>query len=297
MIYNKKYELYLNRFNENLSRFLSNLDNNSPDLIKESISYAVSNGGKRIRPVLCYATADMLNINLDQVDEFALAIEFIHSYSLVHDDLPSMDNDDYRRGKLATHKKFGEAFGILAGDALLNLAFEVCLSKNNFSNNDAKSCQILFDYSGYKGMIAGQVLDLQAEKENFSNYSKEEQIVFLNNIFLNKTSKLLTVPLLIASIQGNYKYFNELKEFGEKLGVMFQITDDILDVEGSFETIGKTPNKDKDANKLTAVKIYGLEGAKEKASQLYISCKEIINGFENNEFLAEFIDKIYYRKK
>ena len=129
MDYNQDYNRYLERFNCVLNSYISKLDKETPEIIRESISYSVLNGGKRIRPVLCYVVADMLGVELDAVDNYALAIELIHSYSLVHDDLPAMDNDDYRRGQLSTHKKFGEAFGILAGDALLNLAFEVCLDK------------------------------------------------------------------------------------------------------------------------------------------------------------------------
>jgi len=297
MGYNEQFNLYLTRFEAKLNSFLNSLDKTTPNIIRESITYSLLNGGKRIRPVLCYATADALGVSLDKVDNFALAIEFIHSYSLVHDDLPAMDNDDYRRGKLSTHKKFGEAYGILAGDALLNLAFETCLSKYEFSKNDLRATSVVAEYAGYRGMISGQVWDLLAETTDFSQKSVREQYDALKEIFINKTSKLLTAPLLVASELADKKCFETLKEFGTNLGIMFQITDDILDVEGSLETIGKTPNKDKEANKLTAVKIFGVDGAKTKANDLYNKCKELLALVPNNEFLLKFTDKIYFRKK
>ena len=164
MDYNSQYQNYLNIFNAELDKAIKNLDE-LPALLKESMSYSILNGGKRVRPVLCLAVSDMLGVDLTLIKEFAVAIECIHSYSLVHDDLPAMDNDDYRRGKLSTHKKFGEAFGILAGDALLNFAFEYPLNKENFTTKDACALKVLGECAGSKGMILGQVLDLQNEKQ------------------------------------------------------------------------------------------------------------------------------------
>lgn len=289
--YVDKYNFYLEYFNTCLKTELSNLDNNAPQIIKDAMIYATIDGGKRVRPVLCFAVADMLNVPLERVKYYALAIEMIHSYSLVHDDLPCMDNDDYRRGKLSTHKKFGQANGVLAGDALLTYAFKLCLKSDEINKNDIEAIKILADYSGYNGMIAGQVLDLMAE--NGCDHSEE----LLINIFTNKTSKLLTAPLLMASCVANKKYFNLLNEFGNNLGVMFQITDDVMDVEGTLESIGKTPNKDKTVNKLTSISIYGLEGAKEKSKQLFENCLDILSKIENSEFLVEFTKKLYTRKK
>ena len=291
MDYNLFYNKYLNLFNESYQKIIDNLDENAPKTIKESMIYATADGGKRVRPVLCYATAQALNLPLECVEKFALAIEFIHSYSLVHDDLPSMDNDDYRRGKLSTHKKFGEAYGILCGDALLNFAFEICLDKTDFNVYDARAMKILAQYAGYSGMIGGQVLDLQ--NENNSVIDKD----VLYQIYINKTSKLLTAPLLICSELAGGVYFNELKEFGYNLGIMFQITDDLLDEEGDIAEIGKTPHKDKESNKFTSIKVFGLEGAKQKAKEHYLICKNLLNQIPNSEFLSIFTDKIYSRKK
>ena len=285
---NDKYQEYLSIVNEYLAEFFNNLDKNAPKEIVEAVTYSVKNGGKRVRPVLCLASADLLGIDFSLVKKYCIAIELIHSYSLVHDDLPSMDNDDYRRGQLSTHKKFGEAIGVLAGDALLNLATEVCLQKP-CSLADFDAMRLLFDYSGYKGMIAGQVLDLKSEKTDCHS----EQL--LNDIYLNKTGKLLTAPILIPSILSNNRYYDELKGYGENLGMTFQIIDDIMDVEGTLESIGKTPNKDKDANKLTSVKIYGLDGAKQKAKYYFDKTLSSIQNIDNNEFFVGFAKKLFSR--
>lgn len=290
MDYNKQYDFYLSIV-ENEIKCAFNSLKNVPDLLKDAMEYAVIGGGKRVRPVLCFAVAENLGVDLNKIKEFAFAIECIHSYSLVHDDLPAMDNDDYRRGKLSTHKKFGEAYGILAGDALLNFAFEYCLNKIDFDKKDALALKLLAEYAGASGMIAGQVLDLQNEKNNLPN----EKILY--DIYINKTAKLLTAPLLIASIAADNKYFNELKEFGLNLGAMFQISDDIMDVEGSLEEIGKTPNKDSGVDKLTSIKVFELDGAKARLKEHYNKCLDLLNKINANSFLKEFTKKMYLRKK
>lgn len=288
--YNAKYEKYLSFFNEQLNIALQTI-NCIPQKLYEPISYAVLDGGKRVRPVLMFATAELLGLKLSDLKEFAVALECIHSYSLVHDDLPSMDNDDYRRGKLSTHKKFGEAYGILAGDGLLNFAFEYVLSKDNFDSLDAKALKLLAEYAGVGGMIAGQVLDLSNEK----NDSVSEKILY--SIYENKTAKLLTCPLLIASIKANGKFYDELKELGFNIGYMFQISDDIMDAEQSSEHIGKTANKDQVQDKLTAIKVCGIDGAKERREYHYKKCLEILEKIDNSDFLFDFVKILYERTK
>ena len=281
---------YVDRFNNVLSDYLQSISSDIPSTLYEAINYSMTPGGKRIRPVLCYMVADMLGVDLFEVDNYAMAVEMIHSYSLVHDDLPCMDDDDYRRGKFSTHKQFGEATAVLTGDALLNLAVETCLNKNNLSNKDFLALKILFECSGASGMIKGQVLDL----ENQSNSFATEQI--MTNISINKTSKLILAPILISSIMADNAYYNELKEYATLLGLLFQITDDILDVESTFNQLGKTPNKDEKADKTSAVKVYGLDGAKEKAYSLYARCVCILNKISNSNKLIELTEKIYKRK-
>ncbi|MCQ2387455.1 MAG: polyprenyl synthetase family protein [Clostridia bacterium] len=290
MDYDLKFQEYLGLFNESLSKTLQSLDDKQPKILIDSIKYAIDGGGKRIRPILCFAVADMLNVDYKRVSRFAVAVEMIHSYSLVHDDLPAMDNDDYRRGKLSTHKKFGEAYGILAGDALLNLAFEICLDSDSFNDFDKKAMQILGEFAGYKGMISGQSLDLQNEKKSEINNE------LLYEIYEKKTSKLLTAPLLISSVFADGKYYDELSDFGYNLGIMFQITDDILDVEGDAKLLGKSLHKDEDEDKYTAVKLFGLRGAKQKAEYHYNLAKKSLLKIPKNEFLLKLLDKIYFRK-
>ena len=288
--YNAKYEEYLAFFNKQLNLALNSIKN-IPERLYAPISYAILDGGKRVRPVLMFATAEMLGLKLDDVKEFAVAIECIHSYSLVHDDLPSMDNDDYRRGKFSTHKKFGEAYGILAGDGLLNFAFEYALSKENFNSLDAKALKLLANHAGVGGMIAGQVLDISNEKNDDAN----QEILY--SIYENKTAKLLMCPLLISSIIANGKYYDELKELGLNIGYMFQISDDIMDSEQTSLHIGKTANKDQIQDKLTAIKVFGLKGAKERREFHYKKCLEILNKLEKADFLFDFVKKLYERTK
>ena len=291
MIYKDQYKKYFDVFEEELKSVLCSFDNDAARVITEAMSYSVLNGGKRVRPVLCFATADALGIPLNDVKELAVAIEMIHSYSLVHDDLPAMDNDDYRRGKLSTHKKYGEAIGILAGDALLNFAFEVLLSKENVNDKYVKACRIIANYAGYSGMINGQVLDLTNEK----NPNLDEKVLY--DIINNKTAKLITAPIIVVSEMAGGKYRDELLEFGFNLGALFQITDDIMDETGTLDEIGKTPHKDKEVDKLTSIKIFGLDGAKKLAEEHYIKCKNIITKLDNCEFLSQLTDAMYQRKK
>ena len=286
-----KYKEYLDLFNQCLVDFSNSLSSDAPSIIKEAVLYSVNNGGKRVRPTLGFAAAELLGVDFDKIKYFLLALELVHSYSLVHDDLPAMDNDDYRRGKLSTHKKYGEAIGILAGDSLLNLAVEVCLKTTPFLQEQANAMRVLFDYSGYSGMIGGQVLDLENESRN----TFDEAI--LNKTYLNKTSKLITAPLLMASCLAGGKYYEELRDFGFALGMTFQIIDDVMDVECSLEEIGKTPNKDAEENKLTSIKVFGLEGAKEKAKFYYDKSLEAIKNIPNNEFFVDFAKKLYLRRK
>lgn len=286
--FNSKYNEYLNFVNDKLDVLFSSLTE-IPDNLLEAMRYSVFNGGKRIRPVLMLATADFLGVDNSKIIYFAMALELIHSYSLVHDDLPAMDNDDYRRGKLSTHKKYGEDMGILVGDALLNLSIETAIDSYEFTNKDKLATQLLFKYSGANGMIKGQYLDLREG----DNQSKE----ILNCIHDNKTAKLIKVSLLIPSIFADNKYYNELLELGDNLGLMFQIKDDILDVEGDIQTLGKTPNKDENSGKLTFVSLYGLDCAKTKLQEVYNDCIKILDNINGSEFLYNLTQLFYERNK
>ena len=203
-----KYNAYLNNFNKYLDDFISTINKSSNSLIMETCIYSLKNGGKRVRPILFLATCDLLGVDYTKYYNLALSIELIHSYSLVHDDLPCMDNDDYRRGMLSTHKKFGEANGVLCGDAMLNLAIETALDTKNLDKNYQNALKLFFNFSGAYGMIYGQTLDLIAETD--TERSKDK----LYEIYLNKTAKLITAPLLMASLINGGTYFNELETIG-----------------------------------------------------------------------------------
>lgn len=291
MNFDVRYKTYIELFEKELKEYLNSQKNSVPKELYDAVVYATEGGGKRIRPVLCYAVADMLGLEKEEIKYFALAIEFIHSYSLIHDDLPCMDNDDFRRGKLSVHKKFGEAIAILTGDALLNLAAETCLKKPAFSEKDVSAMKILFYCAGMRGMIKGQVLDIKNEKKANGDETA------LAEIYINKTAKLIAAPILIASILRGKEYFDILSEYANSLGVMFQITDDILDEEGDFSLIGKTPKKDENADKLTAVKTYGIKGAKRHAEELYVKCKSLLAEMPDTEFLSKFTDAMYERTR
>ncbi len=291
MDFDAKHKSYSDLFESELKEYLNSQKTSVPKDLFDAVVYATESGGKRIRPVLCYAVADMLGLDKEEVKYFALAIEFIHSYSLIHDDLPCMDDDDFRRGKPSVHKRFGEATAVLTGDALLNLAAETCLKKPDFSEKDVSAMKILFYCAGMRGMIKGQVLDLQNEKNSIADENA------LTEIYINKTAKLIAAPILISSVLSGKDYFEKLSEYANALGVLFQITDDILDEEGDFSVIGKTPKKDENADKLTAIKIYGVNGAKKKAEELYVTCKSILAEIPNSDFLSKFTDATYERKK
>lgn len=288
----QEIDLKKNQYLKHISNYIDeyfNKNTDIPDSLLTAMKYSVLNGGKRVRPLLCLSTAEMLGLEIKDVINYAVAIEFIHSYSLVHDDLPCMDNDDYRRGKLSTHKKFGEDMGVLTGDALLNSAMEIALSKEKPSQNDFDALRIMFELAGAKGMIAGQIYDLQYE----NRLEKNQNMLF--SISENKTAKLIEAPILVASIIAEKKFYNELKEYALNLGLLFQITDDIFDATRTFEEIGKTPKKDEKDNKITAVSVFGVDGAKEKAKELYLKCMQILSKIEQSEFLQTFTQELYER--
>lgn len=285
-----EFNKYLEFFNVSLDDCLSKLKEKSNYLLVEACEYSLKNGGKRIRPILFLSACDSLGLDYKKFSNLSLAIEMIHTYSLVHDDLPCMDNDELRRGKPTTHKKYGETFGVLCGDALLNLAFETALECDRADLNYFNAIKELANLSGVFGMIYGQTLDILSENSDDRSAERYYEII------LNKTSKLITAPLLMASWLSGKKYYDELLNVGLNLGYLFQIQDDILDEISDTKTLGKTIGKDKDKNKLTAVSIYGLEGAREKAKYHYQIVIDNLNKITNNEFLLGLVNKIYNRK-
>lgn len=290
MDFNEKYGAYLNEFNAVLNGFLKNLDCR-PDILRDSLKYSLEIGGKRIRPVLSLATADLLGLERKKVINFALATELIHTYSLIHDDLPEMDDDDFRRGKPSNHKVFGVGNAVLAGDGLLNTAYSILLKECRKGTEYISAAEFICDCAGIYGMIAGQSADLLHENDKSFNEPT------LNFIYENKTGKLLTAPVVVPAILCGGRCFSELKSFGRDLGFLFQITDDVLDVEGEFSSLGKSVGKDDKEGKFTSVAVYGLDGAKLRADVLAERCRAILEGIDGDrEFLVKLVDYVRNRK-
>lgn len=290
--FNLLYEQYLSTFEKYLRSYTDKLVT-KPQVLGESMAYSLLNGGKRIRPVLLLATADVLRLPLEEALPFALALEMIHTYSLIHDDLPAMDNDDFRRGKPSCHKAFGEANAILAGDGLLNEAFSICLDQSLKGEKYALAAKFLNECAGIYGMIAGQSADLY-----FTNGKQDVTETDLRYIYEHKTGKLLLAPVAIASILSDNKWYLPLEEFGKLLGNLFQMTDDILDVTGNFKQLGKSIGKDEAENKLTCIRLYGLEGAKIRADMCAKDCLTVLEGIDGDTtFLNALVDYILNRSK
>lgn len=240
--------------------YLNSIQSPSSKLI-EAIKYSLLNGGKRIRAQFVYIIGEMFKVNYFECHKLAFAIESIHAYSLIHDDLPAMDNDSLRRGKPTSHIKFGEATAILAGDALQTLAFEVLQSlETSDIKNFKKINKYLASCSGIQGMVSGQQLDIEGE-------NKPLALNELNTIHTNKTAKMFCasfiLPFLLSSKKNDADIEIILSSLAISIGLCFQIKDDILDVTENSKTLGKTANKDASSQKSTYVSILGLNGAKE----------------------------------
>ncbi|MBE7709299.1 MAG: polyprenyl synthetase family protein [Cyanobacteria bacterium SIG32] len=278
----------INLVNENLERFM---DTAYPNELFESMRYTVLLPGKRLRPVMCLETCRMLGGNIEDAIPTACAIEMYHAMTLIHDDLPCMDNDDFRRGKPTNHKVFGEATAVLAGDALLTYAPQIITkhSKNLGSDKLLKLLEEYFQYAGAYGVIAGQVVDIESEKKYPKNAAET-----LNFIHTHKTADLFKLAIRSGAIIANAtdKQIADLTDFAEKLGFAFQISDDILDEISTFEEMGKTLGKDKTAEKLTYTNLYGIENAKCKLTCLLDECYDRI---QESVVFKEIIDAIKKR--
>jgi len=262
----------------------------APLALKESMAYSLGAGGKRLRPTLLFAVLEALGQPKEKGLAAAMALEMIHTYSLIHDDLPAMDNDDLRRGKPTNHVVFGEAMAILAGDGLLTQAFS--LIANDVSQTAELRLKLISQLSlaaGPSGMIAGQVLDMEAENNPVS-------LKALEAIHKNKTGRLIEFAVLAAALIGGAgsETLSALQEYAGHLGLAFQIKDDILDVEGSAQQLGKTPGKDAASAKTTYVSLLGLTGAKEKLASELEAAKNALGRTAGlkREQLLEFIELV-----
>ena len=268
-----------------------------PEVIAEGMKYAILNGGKRLRPILLFMTLDILGKDKTKGIASGVGIEMIHSYSLVHDDLPALDNDDFRRGKLTTHKKFGEAEGILIGDALLTHAFYILTARNSHLAPEqiVEIVKLTSSYAGINGMIGGQMMDIASE-------GKRIDMETLKYIHSNKTGKLIKLPVEIGCIIGEAtpEEKETLIKFSELIGLAFQIKDDILDIEGDFLTLGKPVGSDQELEKSTYPALIGLNESKELLKNTIEEAKSILVerfGEEKSGILLKLADYIGNRNK
>lgn len=251
--------------------------------IFEAMAYSVEIGGKRIRPLLLILTYCLYKENYKEILPVASALEMIHTYSLIHDDLPCMDNDDLRRGKPTNHKVFGEAVAVLAGDGLLNEAmnimFNFCIDKGT---KELRACKLISEAAGADGMIGGQVVDILSENKKIS----EEELAYMHR---KKTGELIRAAVLCGAILGGAPEndIEILSMYGENLGLAFQIKDDILDVIGDTELLGKKVKSDENNKKTTFVSVYGLESCKEKCLSLTEKCLKLLKALKKNSYLLE----------
>ncbi len=239
-----------------------------PSLIHEAMRYSLFAGGKRIRPILALATAETVGALVNRVMKFACALEMIHTYSLIHDDLPAMDDDDYRRGHLTCHRKFGEAIAILAGNGLMNRAFQVLAEAEGNEEVDAETrleviARLCRAIGTEQGVIAGQVVDLTTQGSSFSR----EELEFIHS---SKTGALIAASVscagVLCGVRGDRLW--ALEQYGFKVGLAFQIVDDILDIVASSEELGKTPGKDRADQKATYPAFFGLAKSREEVDRL-----------------------------
>lgn len=275
-----------NEINQRLVELLKPLKNG---LVKDAMSYSLLAAGKRIRPLLFITVLKSYQINYHQYIDIACAIEMIHTYSLIHDDLPGMDNDDLRRGKPTCHKQFDESTAILAGDALLNLAVNVILEMLIDDSLKVKILNRLYQASGINGMIYGQQQDIQFE-------NKQSSLAELKDIHQHKTGELIAVSMQLASIIANVDDYQYWTNIGFNLGLAFQIQDDVLDVTGNQEDLGKKTGSDVENNKSTYVTLLGIEKSQEEIQKLFQSCYENIYAMKiNHGLILEILSVILKR--
>ena len=273
------------KLNTYAKEYLEKLD--MPDLLKESIEYSLVNDGKKIRPLSFLYLLKYYGVDYSKYFDIALAIELVHTYSLVHDDLPEMDNDDYRWGKYTNHKVFGQDVAVLTGDAMLTLAFEVLSDADVKSELKVRLIKQFANYSGAMGMIAGQIYDVKQK-----NYDVDAD--YLRRMHSLKTGRLIELPMDFACLVADkLDEYNDVKEFGQQLGIAYQIKDDILDYYGDFEKIGKLPS---DEDMITYLSFYGIEECEELLKKHTLNAINVAKRLNNN-LLEDFANYLLKREK
>jgi len=275
---------------DRINNKLISISNNS-NQIDESIAYALSNPGKRVRPLLVYLVGDALNIPKDNLDSIAIASEIIHTYSLVHDDLPCMDDDDLRRGAPTLHKKYSESTAVLAGDAMQSLAIQIILQDQNLSSDTkVMITKFLMETIGNQGMILGQAMDIEFEGQQVS----KDQIIHMNHL---KTGLLIEfcvlAPVLIANTRNE-----DWEQIASNVGIAFQLIDDLLDLEESEENLGKATNKDQIKNKKSVPLVLGISETLIEINEYEAKTMESIDNLGlNNHPLTNYIKSLFCRRK
>ena len=293
-----KFSDYRAIINEHLTDFIPETDEKA-SVLRESMEYSLTIGGKRLRPVLLLASCDFAGGDIGQALPYAAALEYIHTYSLIHDDLPAMDNDDLRRGKPTNHKVYGEDIAILAGDGLLNTAAETVTGEVIKYAGDAglmlrhaRAAHEIMSRAGICGMIGGQTADVKSEYME----ANSDLVAFIED---HKTADLITAPvragLMLAG--ADEEMLTVMTSYAHDIGVAFQILDDILDFEGDAELIGKNVGKDKDLGKCNYVCVHGMDAAKAELHRLTVSAKEALAGLDGDtSFFAELADQLEIRR-
>jgi len=275
-----------------LKKFMNLKESEIAPQLTDAMGYTLFSGGKRIRPILTLLTTELLNGDQQAALEAGSALEMIHTYSLIHDDLPAMDDDKLRRGRKTNHLVFGEAKAILAGDALLTYAFEILSRLDISADKKIKIIELTAQNSGYQGMVGGQVLDIDSE-------NKELSLEEMQQLHRGKTGALIKASVLSGVYCSNYDKTQEkaLEEYAEKIGVLFQIVDDLLDITGSSEELGKTVGRDEELEKSTYPKLLGISASKKAAADYAVQAKAVLDQFgEDAEYLKELVDYILKRR-
>ena len=281
-------QTYTERVNAQLEQIIPQPTGPAAKLF-EAMHYSVFNGGKRLRPALCFAAAEAVSASDSNTTRVAAAVEMIHAYSLIHDDLPAMDDDDLRRGVPTCHIKFDEATAILAGDALQSLAFKQLSELDLSASTSLQLVSLLSDLAGCNGMVTGQAIDLASTGKQLS----AEELTYMHN---HKTGALIEASVVMGAIatdQASSDQLQALRQFSRAIGLAFQIQDDILDVESSTEELGKSQGSDSANNKATYTSILGIEKARSEAERLYQQSLEALSPFGDQAqslgVLAKFI--------
>ena len=279
---------YLDEINSALKEYLPTAD----DVVSQAMRYSVENGGKRIRPALLLEFCRVCGGDYKKAVPLACALEMIHTYSLIHDDLPCMDNDDFRRGKPSCHIAFGEEYALLAGDALLTLAFETAMKSNLSAEITVKAAKELAKAAGVMGMVGGQVLDLQNEgkKVGVSDLQKTDEL---------KTGELIRAASVLGCVcaGADDKKIAAAEKYAHDIGIAFQIVDDILDVTSDEETLGKPIGSDEENQKSTYVSLLGIEKSRKTAEELTLNAQKALDAFDGDvSSLKDFAEKLKNRK-